>query len=183
MGTFVASPSRNQFMTPSESYLQVSLIFAILPSEDIATSLEKLMAPFSRHLWQGTGLCVVFAAIIISLTKQLSRRQRHFIIGGRLNTTPILNMWSSFLGGGIANPQFAKARYFSTFARSLLMIWIIGCLVLRNSYTGALYDFLQRETMESPFDTVAKINQSDCKLVVENSAALLLESFSFSKER
>lgn len=170
-------------MTPSESYMQVTLGFAILPSEDISTALERLLAPFSPILWITTGVSIGLAVIIISFTKKLTRRQRHFIIGGFRNSTPILNMWNSFLGGSIGNPRFARARYLNTFARSLLIIWLISCLVLRGSYQGALYDFLQRERLSSPYDTISKINESDCNLVVMSTATSSLDKFYFSRDR
>lgn len=170
-------------MLPSAAYMQVSLGFAILPSEDISTPLEKLLAPFDSQIWQSIGLCIVLAVIIISLTKTLSHRRRHFIIGGRLNLTPILNMWNTFLGGSIGNPRFARARYLRTFARSLLIIWLIGSLVLRGSYQGALYYFLQREIFSSPYDTIDKINKSDCKLAVMASATSNLNRYRFPIDR
>lgn len=177
------TPLRDRYMMSSESYIQVSLGFAILPSNDVSTPLEKLLAPFTPHLWDITSLCILLAVTIILITKKMTRRQRHFIIGGYSNSTPILNMFNTFLGGSIGNPRFAKARYFGTFARSLLMIWLIGCLVLRGTYQGALYDFLQRQIFSSPFDTISKINKSDCNLLVMNTATASLDLFNFSRSR
>lgn len=170
-------------MTASESYIQVTLGFAVLPSEDISTPMEKLLAPFTTHLWESTCFLIALAVIVISITKILNRRWRHFVIGGRINRTPILNMWNSFLGGGIGNPTFAIARYLSNFARTLLIIWSTGCLVLRGSYQGALYDFMQREELSSPLDTISKINRSDCNLVVMSTATSSLDKFYFDRSR
>lgn len=170
-------------MVASQSYFQVGLAFAILPSEDISTPMEKLLAPFTTHLWESTVLCVTLAVIVILITKTMSRRWRHFVIGGRVNRTPILNMWNSFLGGGIGNPIFSMARYLSTFARTLLLIWSTGCLVLRGSYQGALYDFMQREEFSSPLDTISKINDSDCNLIVMSTATSSLDRFYFDRSR
>lgn len=163
--------------------MQVTLGFAVLPSEDISTALERLLAPFSPILWHSIGVCIGLAMIIISFTKKLTRRRRHFIIGGYLNSTPILNMWNVFLGGSIGNPRFGRARYLSTFARSLLVIWLISCLVLRGSYQGALYDFLQRERLSSPYDTTTKINESDCNLIVMSTATSSLDKFYYPRSR
>lgn len=177
------TPSRNHYMMASDSYVHVALGFAVLPSFDVSTPLEKLLAPFTAHMWEISSLFVVLAVIIILLTKKLTRRRRHFIIGGYLNSTPILNMWNSFLGGGIGNPRFSRARFLSTFARTLLAIWLIGCLIIRGSYQGALYGFLQREILSSPFDTIAKINESDYSLVIMNTAISSLDKFHFTKNR
>lgn len=179
----MTTPSRDQYMLASETYVQAALGFAILPSYDVSTPLEKLLAPFTLHLWESTSLLVALAVTIILITKKMTRRRRHFIIGGYLNRTPILNMWNTFLGGGIGNPRFARARYLKTFARSLLMIWLIGSLILRGSYQGALYDFLQRETLSSPFDTISKINESKCNLLLMSTASTSLDKFHFSEKR
>lgn len=170
-------------MMASAPYSQVELGFAILPSEDISTPLAKLLAPFTTHVWQSTSLCVVLAVIIIFVTKPMTRRWRHFIIGGYLNSTPVLNMWNAFLGGSIGNPRFGTARFLSTFARTLLLIWSTGCLVLRGSYQGALYNFFQREILSSPLDTISKINQSDCSLIVMSTATSSLDEFYFARSR
>lgn len=179
----MTTTSRDQYMKASQPYTQVSLGFAILPSDDISTPLEKLLAPFGKYVWLTTSVGVVLAAAIIYGTKVLSRRWRHFIIGGYLNTTPILNMWVVFLGGGIGNPRFAKARYLSTFARTLFIIWSLGCLVVRGSYQGALYNFFQREILSSPLDTISKINESNCDLIVMSTATSSLEKFYFPRSR
>lgn len=174
---------RNHYMLASAPYIQVSLGFGILPSEDISTPLEKLLAPFTMHLWQITSFCVVIAGIIIFTTKQISRPRRHFIIGGFLNRSPILNMWNTFLGGSIGNPRFSSARYLQTFARSLFIMWLLFGLILRGSYQGALYDFLQREILSSPYDTIAKINASDCNLMVAAASISSLDVFYFDRNR
>lgn len=179
----MATPSRNRLMLASLSYVQVALGFAVLPSEDISTPLQKLLAPFTMHLWLDTAALIIMAVIVILITKKMTRRLRHFIIGGYLNSSPILNMWNGLLGGSIGNPRFAKARFLSTFARSLLMIWLMCSLILRGSYQGALYDFLKREILSSPLDTIAKINQSDCNLVIMSTATSSLDAFYFSRSR
>lgn len=179
----MTTPARDKYMMSSESYIQSALGFAILPSEDISTPMEKLLAPFTMQLWGSTGLLIALAVVVILITKTMTHRWRHFVIGGRRNRTPILNMWNSFLGGGIGNPIFSMAPYLSTFARTLLLIWSTGCLVLRGSYQGALYDFMQREKFSSPLDTIAKINNSDCNLVVMSTATGSLDRFYFDRSR
>ncbi|KAG4073596.1 hypothetical protein HA402_000820 [Bradysia odoriphaga] len=183
VGAYMRTPLRSHYMVPSESYIQVALGFAVLPSEDISTPMERILAPFTMHLWECTSIFVTLAVVIILITKTMNRRWRHFAIGGHVNRAPILNLWNSFLGGSIGNPMFATARYLSTFARTLLVIWSTGCLVLRGSYQGALYDFMQREDLSSPLDTISKINNSDCDLIVMSTATSSLDEFYFDRSR
>lgn len=170
-------------MMPSRVFMFVSVGFVSLPSEDISTPLEKLLAPFSLNLWLCTCLLYLCAICTIIATKGLQSRQRHFIIGGRNNNTPVLNMWNTFLGGAIGNPRFGQQRYLGTFARSLLIIWLLGCLVIRSSYQGALYDFMQRPRLGNLYDTIDKINRSKCKLIVMDSSIKSIDYYNFDERR
>lgn len=170
-------------MKPTHPYVQVVLSFAIPPSRDISTPLGKLIDPFKKYIWISMILTFVTGIVIILLTKSLNRSQRHFIIGGRMNRTPILNMINTSLGGSMANRYMFKLRRFGTFSRTLLMIWILGCLILRGSYQGALYDFFRKEVLSSPYDTIQNLFASDCDLHVMNTAVLSLERYNLDKSR
>lgn len=112
---------------------------------------------------------LLLSSFIILLTKKLSRPLRHFLIGGQLNRTPILNLWTSVLGNSISNPQMSNRRNFGTFARTLIILWIFLWLIVRNSYQGALYTYLQANRVSSPYNTINKIQKSDCKIIASRS--------------
>lgn len=184
VGTYACSTDRNAHMTPSAPYVQVLLGFAITDGEDIETALQKMLSPFTVTLWISIAICLLCASFVISLTKQLTRRHRHFIIGGRLNRTPIFNMLNSLLGGSIGNPVMTVSlRYFGTFARSLAMIWFLVALVFRGSYQGALFDSLQRQKVQSPYDTIEKTFASKCKILIMSTAATSLDIYELDKSR
>lgn len=123
------------------------------------------------------GALLFAAAIIILLTKKLNQKLRHFFIGGRLNRTPILNMWATVLGNPIENPRFAERRYFGTFARTIALLWIILWLLIRSSYEGALYTHLRGQRFTSAFDTIQKIQNTDCKIFVPSVVQLTANLF------
>lgn len=88
------------------------------------------------------------------------------------------------LGGGIANPRMlANIKYFGTFARTLTMVWFLGTLVLRGSYQGALFGFLQRQVIVSPYETISQIFNSHCNLIIMSTAATSLDAYSLDKSR
>lgn len=99
-----------------------------------------------------------------------------------MNRTPILNMITSLLGNVIANPIMSNWKYFGTFARTLTMFWFIFWIVVRNSYQGSLYEFLQSQRIESPYDTVEKVKMSNVKINLTIVLATLLPA-GISKER
>lgn len=101
-----------------------------------------------------------------------------------MNRTPIYNMTILLLGGGIANPRMITSiRNFGTFARTLTMLWVIIALVLRGTYQGALFGFLQRQIIASPYETIAEIFRSDCNLIIMSTAATSLDAYDLDKSR
>lgn len=101
-----------------------------------------------------------------------------------MNRTPIFNMMILLLGGGIANPRMnTSVKYFGTFARTLTMVWLLVTLVLRGSYQGALFGFLQRQVIASPYETITEIFSSDCNLIIMSTAATSLDMYNLDKSR
>lgn len=50
------------------------------------------------------------------------------------------------------------------FARTLFCIWISACVVIRSSYQGALFDFIQKPKNVAPLNTVAELIEHDYSL-------------------
>lgn len=159
----------------SVPYIQTSLGFAFRERE-IDSPLTRLTAPFQAQMWLIISGILIVSIVIILLTKKLPNKWRHFIIGGRQNRTPILNMWITVLGGPICNPRMANRRTFGTFARTFLILWIMLWIVIRSSYQGSLYDFLQRHRLSSAYDTIKKITDSDCTILIPQRTPQSLQS-------
>lgn len=164
-GGFLYTPERGAILQASKPYLQ-DVTFFCFKQKDAYSAFTRLTSPFQDLVWFIIGVLLIATAIIILLTKKLNRKWRHFYIGGRLNRTPILNMWTTALGLPINNPHIADRRYFGTFARTILILWVILWLLIRNSYMGALYTHLRGKRFVSAFDTIQKIQESDCKIIV-----------------
>lgn len=178
IGTYAMILERIAVMTPTRSYMQHSFVFAFVESIETATSLVRLLAPFQESLWISLLVLVVVSIVFIFLSKSLTRRQRHFITGGRLNRTPILNMLSSLIGNAISNPRMMQRIHFGTFARTLAILWIFFWLIVRNAYQGGLYEHFQRERNESLYDKVDKIRNSTVKInVLTVIMAVIPENF------
>lgn len=161
---------RSAHFTASNAYSQSSLGFSFRESSYFTSSNGWLVAPFEIQIWCTITAVLFLAIIVIFFTKRLTRKWRHFIIGGRINRTPVLNLCASFLGNSIPNPFISRGRHFGVFARTLTLLWIILWFVIRNSYQGALYKHLQNQQPSSPFDTIEKVRDSNCKIVVSPGA-------------
>lgn len=142
IGTYAFSLERAKSIANSHAYMQSRIVFGFTESEKFTTSLERLMAPFRSCMWTSIGMLLIISIVIILLTKNLPSQRRHFIIGGRINRTPILNMINAIIGNVIPNQQMNKFQYFGVFARTLTILWIFFWLIVRNSYQGICFDFV-----------------------------------------
>lgn len=154
--------------------MQHSFIFAFSQSDLFATPLARLMAPFQGYVWISITCLISISIIVILMTKKLSTKHRHFIIGGRKNRTPVLNMMNALIGNVIPNRKMAHRKYFGTFARTLTILWIFFWLIVRNSYQGSMYEFLQSQRVKSPYDTVEKVRSSNVNIYMATTAANLI---------
>lgn len=176
IGLIIRKATRDSKMIPTISFLQVDAHFAYQIYAEFESPLSRLLAPFSTPLWIFLAVFVTISVIIVLLTKHLPTKKRHFLIGGRLNRTPVFNMLHLMLDGSVANRLMRRqTRYFGTFSRSLTMIWILGFLVVRNAYQSSLYTYLQEQRLPSPYDTVEKVNRSGVIINVSPEAS---ETFS-----
>lgn len=75
---------------------------------------------------------------------------QNFIFGAR-NTSPYLNTVVVFLGGSLT---YLPGR---NFARSILCIFMLYCLVVRNRSMGALFTFIKSDSIRNP--TVNSIDE------------------------
>lgn len=114
-------------MANSLSYMQSGFVFAFNPILIRASPLWKIMAPFQLDVWISIAVLLTISILTIILSRRLSIRQRHFIIGGTMNRTPIMNMLSVLIGNTIPNPKLV-------FARTLAILWIFFWLVVRNRF-------------------------------------------------
>ncbi|XP_055300291.1 uncharacterized protein LOC129567447 [Sitodiplosis mosellana] len=180
IGIYTPSLERLTVMASTHSYMQTAFVFAFVRGSK--TSLSRLLEPFQNSVWISIAALLAISITIILLTKKLSRRWRHFIIGGRINRTPILNLINVLIGNVISNPRMIKSRYFSVFSRSLTILWIFFWLIIRNSYQGSLYEALQSQRVKSPYDTVEKVRSSKAEIhIISTAIALIPDGFNNSK--
>lgn len=174
VGTYALSMERVNVMSYSKSYMQNAFIFAFKENAQLATPLARLMSPFQAFVWLSIAFLLIISILVILLTKKLSMQHRHFMIGGRMNRTPILNMINIVIGNVVSNPRMTQERYFGIFARTLCILWLLFWLVVRNSYQGSLYETLRSHRVNSPYDTIEKVRMSNAKIYITGTAINLL---------
>lgn len=134
-GFFLSSALRKIWMSSSYEYYTTNLVWAI-PAAHPLNAAERFAKPFSVAIWLFTILVLIIGVIVICIINRCPQKVRDFIYGRNIKH-PILNMINIALGG----PLVRLPR--RNFARTLLALYLIYTLVIRNAYSGALFRFLQ----------------------------------------
>ncbi|KAG4066326.1 hypothetical protein HA402_000550 [Bradysia odoriphaga] len=156
IGGLVASTQRLKLYDMCVPYHHGSLRFAVPPGKKFS-SLEKIFFPFRYKIWYCLSVLFAFVILAIISMKSLTRTKRTFIIGDR-NDAPLLNTVNICFGGSLT--RIPKRN----FARTLLIIWIVCAMIVRNAYQGTLFGFLRGDQRNRPFSQMDEIFESNVKI-------------------
>jgi ABC-type amino acid transport substrate-binding protein len=163
IGKFAITESRMKFMSATFSYYSSPLIVMVPRGKDV-TPIERLMKPFQDAVWVWVLLVFAVAFLVIGFLKiKGDEAQRDFVFGTR-NREPTLNLFNSFIGGSLVKLPTRN------FARTLFCIFLLYSLIVRNSYTGALFNFIKTNNVRRP-----PLNSIDA-MVEENFTFYMLKS-------
>jgi hypothetical protein len=164
IGKFTITESRMKFMSATFSYYSSPLIVMVPRGKDV-TPIERLMKPFQETVWVLVVLVFAVAFLAIGFLKiKGDEGQRDFVFGSR-NRAPTLNLFVSFIGGSLVRLPTRN------FARTLLCIFLLYSLIVRNSYTGALFNFIKRSNVRRPpFDSIDAMVEENFTFYMVKSA-------------
>lgn len=161
IGAIIVTSNRLEQYDVTFPYYYGKLLFAI-PAGVPFTSLEKIFFPFNMPVWVYLSILFTSAVFIVLYLKIIGKRRREFLIGKR-NDAPFLNMITVFLGGVIGSiPK-------RNFARTILTIWLLSSMILRNAYQGTLYSFLRGDQRNPPLYRINDIFKSNVKIYMWRS--------------
>lgn len=149
MCAIVNTMERSEDFTSTFPHYHVSVVLTTVLRIPF-TSIERLLLPFQPIIWIIIIVTLLFALNIIYVILIYCSEGQRFVFG-RSNHTPFLNTINIFLGGAIMRPPTRN------FARTLLAFWLLGTLVLRSSYQGALFEFLHSRKSAQALDTLEKL--------------------------
>lgn len=115
-----------------------------VPPGESYTPLERMMLPFQDELWIAIIITLSLGFIIIQVINRSPEYMRRFIFG-RIVETPTMNLAANFL---IGSQYKLPGR---NFARFLLMLFILWCLIIRTCYQSELFKCLQRDLRKPRF--------------------------------
>jgi predicted neutral ceramidase superfamily lipid hydrolase len=102
------------------------------------TGYEKLKFPFDEPTWTLILVTFVVAFVTIFVFNLMTRKIRSIVIGENVST-PSLNVAAHFFGlGQIVIPR-------RNFARFILMMFILYCLIIRTAWQSKIFEFMQKE--------------------------------------
>uniref|UniRef100_A0A182MZR6 Ionotropic glutamate receptor L-glutamate and glycine-binding domain-containing protein n=1 Tax=Anopheles dirus TaxID=7168 RepID=A0A182MZR6_9DIPT len=168
LGRFAIRGDRNLVLKHSRSYYTVRMVFAV-PEGREYTPFEKLFRPFARSTWVWVALYLGAAlAVIYAVQLSRSRAVREFVYGRGVHT-PVLNLIGVTVGGGLLRLPTRN------FARTLLLLWMCFCLVVRTCYQGSLFQYLQERKHVAPLQTVDALVQHDYRFYSMLGSGLYLQ--------
>lgn len=148
VGTYYLTETRAKFM--SFCVYDSSRLILVIPLGVPLSPLEKLFSPFSKLTWLTLLLTFLGASFVIFIIKRQKKPIQDFVFGVNCGN-PYLNMLDVLLNG---SQKSFPARNFS---RTLLMIFIAFCIVMRTSYQAAMFQFLKKEQRHADIQTIDEL--------------------------
>lgn len=173
IGMYTISPLRNKFMRNSQPYSTTPFVLIIPPGAPLSP-FSKLFRPFQDSVWFFLLTTFVVGTFVITIIKLQSIAIRNFVFG-RSNNTPYVNILNIFFGGSMHSLPSRN------FARSLLMIFILFCLVKRSLYQGALFQFIQSNERSKPAQSFKELMAKDFNFYMLSSNLEFTNSLKFAK--
>lgn len=153
LGDFFLKANRIEYFEFSRTFQVMDLVW-IIPPGRLYLPLEKLLQPFHEFVWILIAVILLIAILVIFIINYRFKKYKSFVYGTNVHH-PHINLLIAIFG---AQQSPLPKR---NFARFILMMFLIFCLVLRNTYQGALYQFLQSEGRHKEVESIDEMIKND----------------------
>lgn len=143
------------------TYSEEKFQFIITPAESYS-SYEKLTMPFDKTTWICLILTFLGAFVTIKTVNLLPNVVQHLVFGSNVKM-PSYNVVSIFFG--IGQTQIPAAN----FPRTILMFFIIFCLIFRTAYQGVLYELITTDVRKPLPETISELIKQNYTFYMTNS--------------
>jgi hypothetical protein len=167
--------NRLQYIDYTTSYINQYVAFVIPPGAEY-TAFEKFFRPLDIYTWICFFVTVIIGFFLIFVLNKNAKRYSEFVFGVGVEE-PYLNILIAIVGGSQTTLPFGN------FARFILMMFLIFCLVIRTVYTGGLFDSLQQEAFHKEAQSIDEMIQKDYKFYAISTILDLIEGQSRIYER
>lgn len=167
--------NRLQFIDYTTPYISQQIAFIIPPGSEL-NSFEKFMRPLDSYVWFLLIIFVGCGFLVIYVVGRLSPELQDFVFGTNVRK-PYMNILVAIFGG---SQNILPHR---NFARSLLMMFLMFCMVMRTLYTGSLFRFLQSKVYNKEAQSIDDMIERDYKFYTVPSILDLLQGQSRISKR
>lgn len=161
-GTYSLQESRMQVLSETR-LLFINQIIIVIPPAILIGPIEKLFLPYDFVTWIALLLTLAMACLAVTVVLLSSLKYRTFIIGQYVKHE-YLNIWNILLGGGKASPE-------GNFARFLLMSFMLLCLIIRNAYTGSLFNIMKNDINSREIKSISELSEKGYTFYIYHSLA------------
>lgn len=172
IGRYYLTLNRNRLADNSAVYYRFAYFFVVSPGSKLS-NFEKLLQPFEGAVWILLVITVLIGVfIILSLQFNCFRKLKFFFYGSKVHNSGnhLLNMLIVIFGG--TQPKVPQYN----FARFLLMMFILLCLVMRSAYQSSLYKFLQSDKRHKNVDSIDDMVEQEYDLYMRPEDLMLFEN-------
>lgn len=159
--------NRLKFVDNTTPYINQHIAFIIPPGSEL-TSLEKFIKPLGYTTWALLIMYISIGVMVIYFVGRGSMQLQDFVFGSGVRA-PYMNVLVAIFGG---SQKIVPKR---NFARYLLMVFLMYCLVMRTLYTGSLYRFLQSKVNHKEVQSIDEMVQKDFKFYTVSSIIDLIQ--------
>ncbi|XP_070490875.1 uncharacterized protein [Chironomus tepperi] len=160
---------RAKYFDYSLTQYTTQMVFIIPPGKPY-NYLEKLLRPYHHYVWVILTAILIVAILVISLINLRFKHLRSFIFGRNVKH-PITNLIIAIFG---SQQTVVPGR---NFARYMLMMFLMLCLVLRNIYQGSLFQFLQSDKRHKEVQTIDEMIRKDFTFYMYETALDVLQNY------
>ncbi|XP_070491069.1 uncharacterized protein [Chironomus tepperi] len=169
LGDFFMSAVRNKYFDSSISMFTTPMVFIIPPGRPYR-SIEKMLQPFERTVWIIILATIAVAVLVIGIINAKFQHLRAFIFGRGVKS-PIINI----LIGMVGTQQVVLPG--RNFARFILMMFLLLCLVLRSIYQGSVFQFLQSKKHHKEIQTIDEMIENDFTFYMFETAYNVMQNY------
>lgn len=163
--------SRAKYLSYINNFFDDYFIIVVPPTTELS-SFSKLFHPFRLYSWVALA---TFVAFILSIIKCSSTSTYNFVIGKNIRN-PYLNIVTAFTG----TTQQAVPKGF--FARCLLSMFLIFCLIIRTMYSGKLFAAMRSNILPAPLPTIDDYYNNGFEFYVRNGFAKKFQGLKYFKK-
>ena len=142
----------------------------IVPSGEEYGDIEKFVRPFSLSTWMAIFVTIMLAFVVMVIISHYSQSIFNFVVGKNVKTPMFNNLSVVF---GVSQTQLPKRN----FARFILMVYILWCLIIRSAYQGGIFKILKSNERKPQLASITEMLDKNYVFYLYETLAPRMQSF------